>query len=133
MWLARGDAGSGGAQAQAQAGAAFEPRAPGSVAPEPGGVPGATITSATTWKTAIVFWGAGTDASGWLVSCLSELAFRGVNLTRIESRPLRAGLGQYMFFADLDGRDTDPQVADGLRALGGRVEVLRTLGTFPRA
>ena len=97
------------------------------------GVPGVPAGPADSWKTAIVFWGAGTESPGWLVSCLSELAFRGVNLTRIESRPLRAGLGQYMFFADLDGRDTDAMVADALAALRGRVNVLRTLGSFPAA
>jgi prephenate dehydratase len=53
------------------------------------------------WKTSVVFWGAGDDAPGWLVRCLSEFAFRGVNLTLIESRPRKAGLGHYMFFADL--------------------------------
>jgi prephenate dehydratase len=97
------------------------------------GVPGAAIEPAAAWKTAIVFWGEGTEAPGWLVSCLSELAFRGVNLTRIESRPLRSGLGSYMFFADLEGRDTDPQVLDALTGLSGRVNVLRTLGSFPSA
>ena len=100
-------------------------------AAEPG-LPGASVAAAA-WKTAIVFWGAGTESPGWLVSCLSELAFRGVNLTRIESRPSRAGLGQYMFFADLDGRDSDAQVLDGLAGLRGRVSVLRTLGSFPAA
>ena len=97
------------------------------------GVPGSAPAEGRAWKTAIVFWGAGTDSPGWLVSCLSELAFRGVNLTRIESRPLRAGLGQYMFFADLDGRDSDPQVLDALAGLRDRVNVLRTLGSFPAA
>ncbi len=97
------------------------------------GVPGSPTGPGEAWKTAIVFWGAGTDSPGWLVSCLSELAFRGVNLTRIESRPLRAGLGQYMFFADLDGRDTDAAVSDALAGLRGRVNVLRTLGSFPSA
>jgi prephenate dehydratase len=107
VWLARGDADAG--------------------------VPGVSIDDTRPWKTAIVFWGEGTEAPGWLVSCLSELAFRGVNLTRIESRPLRAGLGRYMFFADLDGRESDPQVADALAGLDGRVNVLRTLGSFPAA
>jgi prephenate dehydratase len=97
------------------------------------GVPGASVGADAAWKTAIVFWGAGTDSPGWLVSCLSELAFRGVNLTRIESRPLRAGLGQYMFFADLDGSDADAQVLDALAGLRARVNVLRTLGSFPAA
>jgi prephenate dehydratase len=97
------------------------------------GVPGASVDHTRPWKTAIVFWGEGTETPGWLVSCLSELAFRGVNLTRIESRPLRAGLGRYMFFADLDGRESDPQVSDALAGLHGRVNVLRTLGSFPAA
>jgi prephenate dehydratase len=97
------------------------------------GVPGLAIPDGAAWKTAIVFWGEGTESPGWLVSCLSELAFRGVNLTRIESRPLREGLGRYMFFADLDGREDDPQVIDALGGLRGRVNVLRTLGSFPVA
>jgi len=96
-------------------------------------IPGEGVDDARPWKTAIVFWGEGTEASGWLVSCLSELAFRGVNMTRIESRPLRAGLGSYMFFADLDGRENDPPVAEALAGLRGRVNVLRTLGSFPAA
>ena len=68
---------------------------------------------------------------GWLVSCLSELASRGVNLTRIESRPLRQGLGSYMFFTDLEGRDTEPRVTEALDGLRSHVEVLRILGSFP--
>lgn len=97
------------------------------------GVPGAKVTDRAPWKTAIVFWGEGTESPGWLVSCLSELAFRGVNLNRIESRPLREGLGRYMFFADLDGRESDAHVVDALQGLRARVSVLRTLGSFPAA
>lgn len=85
------------------------------------------------WKTAIVFWGIGSEAPGWLVACLNELAGRGVNLTRIESRPRKQGLGRYMFFADLEGRDTDPAVAESLAAVGGHVETIRVLGSFPAA
>ncbi len=69
------------------------------------------------WKTAIVFWGIGSEAPGWLVACLSEFADRGVNLTRIESRPRKQGLGRYMFFADLEGRETEPPVAESLVSL----------------
>jgi prephenate dehydratase len=83
------------------------------------------------WKTAIVFWGVGSEAPGWLVRCLSEFASRDVNLTRIESRPRKQGLGRYMFFADLEGRDTDTHVADALAGLRGHVEVLRVLGSYP--
>ena len=85
------------------------------------------------WKTAVVFWGVGSEAPGWLVQCLSEFATRDVNLTRIESRPRKQGLGRYMFFLDLEGRDTEPHVGDALAGLGGHVEVLRVLGSFPAA
>jgi len=81
-------------------------------------------------KTAIVFWGAGDEAPGWLARCLTELADRGVNLTRIESRPRKVGLGHYMFFLDLQGGASDPAVADALGALRGHVEHLRVLGSF---
>jgi prephenate dehydratase len=83
------------------------------------------------WKTAIVFWGVGAEAPGWLVSCLSEFAERDVNLTRIESRPRKQGLGRYMFFLDLEGRERDPHVTEALTGLRRRVETLRVLGSFP--
>ncbi len=85
------------------------------------------------WKTAIVFWGVGAEAPGWLVGCLSELATRGINLTRIESRPRKQGLGRYMFFLDLEGRDTEGPVAEALEGLRAHVEHLRVLGSFPSA
>jgi prephenate dehydratase len=85
------------------------------------------------WKTAIVFWGVGAEAPGWLVNCLSEFAARHVNLTRIESRPRKQGLGRYMFFLDLEGRDSDGHVAAALEGLRRQVEVLRVLGSFPAA
>jgi prephenate dehydratase len=97
------------------------------------GIPGAEIGEDRAWKTAIVFWGSGTESSGWLVSCLSELAFRGVNMTRIESRPRREGLGSYMFFVDLDGREADPDVSAAIAGLRARAGELRTLGSFPVA
>ncbi len=85
------------------------------------------------FKTAIVFWGVGAEAPGWLVACLAELSSRGVNLTRIESRPRKQGLGRYMFFADLEGRATESPVADALTGLRTHVEHLRVLGSFPAA
>ncbi len=85
------------------------------------------------WKTSVVFWGGGDATPGWLVRCLSELAFRGINLTRIESRPRRMGLGHYMFFVDLEGAAGAPPVATALAALESHCEGLRTLGTYPAA
>ena len=84
-------------------------------------------------KTSVVFWGFNDESPGALVAVLRELADRGVNLTKIESRPRRVQLGHYMFFADLDGADTDPAVRDALAALAKRVETLKVLGSYPAA
>jgi prephenate dehydratase len=81
-------------------------------------------------RTTIVFWGGGDQAPGWLVDCLRQLSDRGVNLTRIESRPRRMALGHYMFFADLDGAAGEPPVSEALAALRARVEELRVLGSY---
>jgi len=86
------------------------------------------------WKTAVVWWGAGSGSPGWLVRCLSEFAFRGVNLTRIESRPRRdAGLGEYRFFADLEGRATAAPLKAAIEGLRTHAVTVRVLGSFPAA
>jgi prephenate dehydratase len=87
----------------------------------------------TRLKTALVFWGAGSSGPGWLVSCLAEFAERNVNLTRIESRPLRQRLGEYMFFLDLEGSIDEAAVADAVGGLRGHADVVRVLGSFPAA
>ena len=97
----------------------------------PPGGPGEADRVVGPWKTAILFWGVGSEAPGWLVRCLSEFSSREVNLTRIESRPRRQGLGRYMFFVDLEGRDSEPHVARALAGLREHVESLRVLGSFP--
>ena len=97
----------------------------------PPGLPGEREAPQGPWKTIIVFWGVGSDAPGWLVHCLNEFATRQVNLTRIESRPRKQGLGSYMFFLDLEGRDSEPDVEAALKALTRHVEVVRVLGSFP--
>jgi prephenate dehydratase len=84
-------------------------------------------------KTSIVFWGAGDESPGWLVEVLRQFADRGVNLTRIESRPRRVRLGHYMFFADLNGAAERAPVSEALEALRGRVEEIRVLGSYPTA
>jgi prephenate dehydratase len=81
-------------------------------------------------KTSIVFWGAGDASPGWLVRCLSELSERSINLTRIESRPHRAGLGHYMFFADLDAGAAAPDVVEAIARLGDQCETVRVLGSY---
>jgi prephenate dehydratase len=89
--------------------------------------------AATPYKTALVFWGAGSSGPGWLVRCLAEFAQREVNLTRIESRPRRQRLGEYMFFLDLEGRIVDAEVAAAVDGLRAHADVVRILGSFPAA
>jgi prephenate dehydratase len=84
-------------------------------------------------KTTVVFWGGGDQSPGWLVQSLSELSERGVNLTRIESRPRRTSLGHYMFFVDLEGGTGEPIVDEALAGLAAQVEVLRVLGSYTKA
>jgi prephenate dehydratase len=84
------------------------------------------------WKTSVVFWGLA-DTPGALVSVLQTLADHGVNLSKIESRPLKQGLGRYMFFADLHGRETDLAVASALDSVRRQVGTLRVLGSYPVA
>ena len=88
---------------------------------------------ARAWKTSVVFAGAGDQSPGWLVRCLSEFAFRGVNLTRIESRPRKGRLGHYLFHVDMDGRAQDSSVADAIVALRRHCEEVRLLGSYPAA
>jgi prephenate dehydratase len=85
------------------------------------------------FKTSLVWWGAGDEAPGWLVRCLSEFASRSVNLTRIESRPRRLGLGHYMFFADVEGHTADASVTGAVDGLRAQAEVVRVLGSYPVA
>ena len=85
------------------------------------------------WKTSVVFAGAGDAQPGWLVRCLSEFAFRGVNLTKIESRPRRGRLGHYLFHVDMEGRAGEPSVDDAVQALHAHCEEVRLLGTYPAA
>ena len=81
----------------------------------------------------LVFSELGADHPGALVEALTEFSRRNVNLTRIESRPLRRGLGRYMFFCDLDGAENERAVADAIEALRGKAESVRILGSYPIA
>ena len=69
---------------------------------------------------------------GSLLAVLTEFAARGINLTRLESRPTRSKLGEYVFLVDADGHLADPAMADVLAALIRRSALLRWLGSYPR-
>jgi prephenate dehydratase len=83
------------------------------------------------WRTTLVFSELGADHPGALVEALTEFSSREVNLTRIESRPLRRGLGRYMFFLDLDGAEGDEKVAESIEGLRSKAESVRILGSYP--
>ncbi len=85
------------------------------------------------WKTSLVFSELGEDHPGALVDALREFSGRGVNLTRIESRPMRQGLGRYMFFCDLEGAVEEDPVAEAVAALRTKAESVRILGSYPTA
>ncbi len=83
------------------------------------------------WRTTLIFSELGADHPGALVDALTEFSSRAVNLTRLESRPLRRELGRYMFFVDVEGPDSVPEVAEAIEALRGKAENVRILGSYP--
>jgi len=73
------------------------------------------------------------DHTGALLEVLTEFAVRGVNLTRIESRPTGELLGRYCFSVDCEGHVADARVGDALAALHRICADVRYLGSYPRA
>ena len=71
------------------------------------------------------------NVPGALVAALTEFAVRDIDLTRIESRPTRTGLGTYIFFLDWVGHIDDDAVAEALKALHRRCSEVRFLGSWP--
>lgn len=73
------------------------------------------------------------DRPGSLLSILQEFAARAVNLTKLESRPTKRGLGDYCFIIDLEGHVGDELVADCLRDIRSKQQDVKFLGSFPAA
>jgi prephenate dehydratase len=71
--------------------------------------------------------------TGVLAEMLTELALRGINLSRIESRPMKGRLGEYRFYLDFDGHVAERRVGDALAALHRRCQHVRFLGSYPKA
>ena len=73
------------------------------------------------------------DRPGSLVAILQEFAARRINLTKLESRPTKKGLGDYCFLLDLEGHVADDVVADCLKALQTKHGDVKFLGSYPSA
>jgi prephenate dehydratase len=73
------------------------------------------------------------DHPGALLELLTEFAVRGVNLTRIESRPTGVGLGRYYFSIDAEGHVAQARVAETLAAIRRECADVRFLGSYARA
>jgi prephenate dehydratase len=82
-------------------------------------------------KTTLVF--AVRNVPGSLHRCLGAFAARGVNLSRLESRPARTARWEYDFWVDLDADATDPVCAAAIEDLRAEAQMVRVLGSYPRA
>jgi prephenate dehydratase len=96
------------------------------VAPE-----GISPSGSGPWRSSLVFSELGEDHPGALVDALTEFSSRGINLTRIESRPARQELGRYMFFCDLEGALGDDLVGAAIEGLRSKAGSVRILGSYP--
>jgi len=82
------------------------------------------------WKTSLVF--STRNIPGALFRCLSAFALRDLNLTKIESRPLRGKPWEYLFYLDFLGRVDSPPAQNALGHLRELADVLKVLGCYPR-
>lgn len=94
----------------------------------PGAVPAPTGAD----KTSLVVFQAD-DHPGGLLEMLEQFAARGINLSRIESRPTGELLGQYCFSIDCEGHIADARVGEALMGLHRTCREVRWLGSYPRA
>jgi prephenate dehydratase len=82
-------------------------------------------------KTTLVF--AVRNVPGSLHRCLGAFAARGVNLSRLESRPARTARWEYVFWVDADADAAEPDCAAALDDLRAEAQMVRVLGSYPRA
>ncbi|MBA1330862.1 prephenate dehydratase, partial [Candidatus Endoriftia persephone str. Guaymas] len=73
------------------------------------------------------------NRAGGLHGLLSPFAEHSISMTRIESRPSRRGIWDYVFFVDINGHRSDPAVAEALRQLEQQASLFRVLGSYPKA
>ncbi|OGP30333.1 MAG: chorismate mutase [Deltaproteobacteria bacterium GWC2_42_11] len=81
-------------------------------------------------KTSILF--SVKDSPGILFRMLKPFAERGINLTKIESRPQKKKAWEYIFFLDVDGHISDKKVSDALKEMEGFCSFMKILGSYPK-
>lgn len=70
---------------------------------------------------------------GALYDILGEFAKRGINLTKIESRPSKKALGDYVFYIDFEGSTSEQRIKEALSQIEDKVEWLKVFGSYPSA
>jgi prephenate dehydratase len=83
-------------------------------------------------KTSLCFGFDREDRAGQIVKPLQTLAEAGINITKFESRPSKAVLGEYVFFVDLNGHRLDPHIAVALDQMRAQTGFLKIFGSYPR-
>lgn len=73
------------------------------------------------------------NVPGAMHELLGPFAVNGVSMTRLESRPSRTGLWEYVFYIDIEGHQQDANVARALTELGEKASFLKNLGSYPAA
>jgi prephenate dehydratase len=73
------------------------------------------------------------DRPGALHEILGEFASRNINLTKIESRPTKKNLGDYLFYIDLEGHITNKKIKEAIDAVEKKAGMLKILGSYPKA
>jgi prephenate dehydratase len=83
-------------------------------------------------KTSFCFGFGEEDRAGTLVGVLQELARDNINMTKLESRPAKEVLGQYIFLVDINGHRLDPRVAAALERIRQLTGLFKVFGSYPR-
>ena len=82
-------------------------------------------------KTSLCFSFSG-DSPGLLYNVLGEFYKRDINLAKVESRPSKQSLGEYIFLIDIHGHREDPRVKDAIDGLAQQASALKVFGSYPR-
>lgn len=88
------------------------------------------VLDGSKWKTSLALF-LQADKPGALLMILSEFAYAGINLCRIQSRPTKQALGEYMFFVDIEGSTNDLVVQTALNCLRLKLREVKVLGSYP--